>query len=296
MKPTLPMGTKGEERIKLGNKVPTPIVGHLGDSMRRDHISTFVNSTPPLSHPEGTHGETDSSRDSTEQVVPSTWAANVPSPTVLAVACPDLKEYLRSAEQWVQFNARVRIIRGDIGEITMVEGQALDGLAFPTAAFLRNPHSGAAAAVFRRAGKGLSEHVRSLDVRLDVGQVHVTPGFDTGVAKLIHVVGPSGFNPQCFRGLQRTYRSVLRCIQTEHLSCVAMASISTGNMGMPIDKSAWFALCSIQRYMRSTDWTATIAIVCFEADVYAAFVRNKAKLLAQFNADTVRATPPLWNQ
>ena len=74
-----------------------------------------------------------------------------------------------------------------------------------------------------------------------------------------------------------------------------MASISTGNMGMPADKAAWFALCAIQRYMRSTAWTATIAIVCFEADVYAAFAQSKAKLLTQFNAENVRATPPLRN-
>uniref|UniRef100_M4BVB6 Macro domain-containing protein n=1 Tax=Hyaloperonospora arabidopsidis (strain Emoy2) TaxID=559515 RepID=M4BVB6_HYAAE len=215
---------------------------------------------------QGLEGDIGAAGKKTDQVVLNTWVENVPSPTVLAVACADLKDFLRSAEQSVQFDERVRIVRGDIGEITVVEGQVLDGLAFPTAAFLRNPHSGAAAAVFRRAGKDLSDHVRTLDVRLDVGQVHVTPGFDASVAKLIHVVGPSGFNPQCFRDLQRTYRSVLRCIQTENLSCVAMASISTGNMGMPIDKSAWFALCAIQRYMRSTNWTATIAVVCFEAD------------------------------
>uniref|UniRef100_A0AAV1UG54 Macro domain-containing protein n=1 Tax=Peronospora matthiolae TaxID=2874970 RepID=A0AAV1UG54_9STRA len=245
---------------------------------------------------QGSEKDTGAAGKKTDQMVVNTWVENVPSPTVLAVACADLKEFLRSAEQVVQFDERVRIVRGDIGEVTVVEGQVLDGLAFPTAAFLRNPHSGAAAAVFRRAGKGLSDHVRTLDVRLDVGQVHVTPGFDASVAKLIHVVGPSGFNPQCFRDLQRTYWSVLRCIQTENLSCVAMASISTGNMGMPIDKSAWFALCAIQHYMRSTNWTATIAIVCFEADVCAAFMRNKAKILSQFNADDIRATPPLWNQ
>ncbi|CAI5728899.1 unnamed protein product [Peronospora destructor] len=235
------------------------------------------------------------SAEETMHVTSMTWLADAPSQTLLNAACPDLKEFLRSLEQLVQFDACVQIIRGDIGDIKMVGKQPLDGLAFPTAAFMRNPHSGVASVIFRRAGQGLSEHVRTLDVRLEVGQVHVTPGFDAGVAKLIHCVGPSGFNPHCLRDLQLTYRSVLRCVETENLSCVAMASISTGNMGIPADKAAWFALCAIQRYMRSADWTATIAIVCFEADVYAAFAQNKAKLLTQFNAEDVRATPPLRN-
>ncbi|RQM10421.1 hypothetical protein DD237_005436 [Peronospora effusa] len=233
--------------------------------------------------------------EETVQGTSMTWLADAPSQKLLNAACPDLKEFLRSLEQLIQFDACVQIIRGDIGDIKMVGKQPLDALAFPTATFMRNPHSGVASVIFRRAGEGLSEHVRTLDVRLEVGQVHVTPGFDAGVAKLIHCVGPSGFNPHCLRDLQLTYRSVLRCIQTENLSCVAMASISTGNNGMPVDKAAWFALCAIQRYMRSADWKATIAIVCFEADVYAAFAQSKGKLLTQFNAENVRATPPLRN-
>ncbi|KAF1777922.1 Bacterial Pleckstrin homology domain [Phytophthora cactorum] len=150
-------------------------------------------------------------------------------------------------------------------------GQRVDGLAFPTAAFLRNPHTGAASVIFHRAGQGLADYVPTLGIQLDVGDAIATPAFDAGVDKLIHCVGPSGFNPHCLRDLQRTYRSVLRCIQEENLNCVAMTSISTGNMGMRVDIAAWFALCAIQRYMRSTDWTATIAIVCFDAMCQAAW-------------------------
>ena len=115
------------------------------------------------------------------QVTSMTWLAHAPSQQLWNAACPDLKEFLRSLEQLVQFDACVQIIRGDIGDITMVGKQPLDGLAFPTAAFMRNPHSGVASVIFRRAGQSLSEHVRTLDVRLEVGQVHVTPGFDAGV-------------------------------------------------------------------------------------------------------------------
>ncbi|OWY97716.1 hypothetical protein PHMEG_00031690 [Phytophthora megakarya] len=196
----------------------------------------------------------------------------------------------------VQFNSCVQIIRGDIAEIETVGSQRLDGIAFPTASSMRNPHTGAASVIYRRAGRRLTDYVGSLGILLETGDALATPGFDTGVAKLIHCVGPSGFQAYGLRDLQRTYRSVLRCIVEENLSCVAIVSISTGNMGMPVDNAAWFALCAIQRYIRSTNWAATIAIVCFEADVYDAFNKCKAKLLTQFNADSVRAIPPVHNR
>ncbi|KAL3670836.1 hypothetical protein V7S43_004021 [Phytophthora oleae] len=264
-----------------------------------DETDAVLFDPPPPRRPRSTR-ETSAASQIGAKSVPETrqinsvmWIEGVPSQKVLELACADLTEFLRSSEQLVQFDARVQIIRGDIGEIETVGGQRVDGLAFPTASYLRNPHTGAAAVIFRRAGQGLSDHVRTLDVRLDIGQVHATPGFDAGVDKLIHCVGPSGFNSNCLRELQRTYRNVLRCIQRENLSCVAMTSISTGNMGLPVDNAAWFALCAIQRFMRSTDFSATIGIVCFEADAYAAFVKSKSKLLSQFNADSVLAIPPL---
>ncbi|KAG1712668.1 hypothetical protein DVH05_000410 [Phytophthora capsici] len=274
-------------------------VSLVGDEEAEDDDSDVVIFDPPPRRPRST-GQTPAAAQSEAESVPDTrqmdsvtWIEGVPSQKVLGMACPQLAEFLRSSEQLVQFDTRVQIIRGDIGEIETIGGQSVDGLAFPTASYLRNPHTGAAAVIFRRAGQGLSDHVRTLDVHLDVGQAHVTPGFDAGVEKLIHCVGPSGFNANCLRELQRTYRNVLRCIQREDLSCVAMASISTGNMGLPVDNAAWFALCAIQRFMRSTDFSATVGIVCFEADAYAAFVKSKNKLLSQFNADAVLAIPPL---
>ncbi|ETI41498.1 hypothetical protein L914_12772 [Phytophthora nicotianae] len=255
----------------------------------RPRATRSINQTS--TRPENTESVAD-----TRQAPAVSWIAGVPSKKVLDAACPDLKEFLQSAVQLVHFDTHVQILRGDIGEIQTVGDQRVDGLAFPTSSFLRNPHTGAASVIFRRAGQGLTDYVPTMGIQLDVGDAIATPGFDAGVDKLIHCVGPSGFNLHCLRDLQRTYRSVLRCIQEENLTCVAMASISTGNMGMPVDNAAWFALCAIQRYMRSTDWTATIAIVCFEAQVYAAFTKSKRKLVEQFNADALRAIPPLRNR
>ncbi|KAG7376039.1 hypothetical protein PHYPSEUDO_014568 [Phytophthora pseudosyringae] len=293
-----------EGDMQVGDDVSL-LGGEDGVENEDDDADVVLLPLPPLPRPRAARSarQADATPEREAEPVAETrqraavlWIDGVPSQKVLDVACSDLKEFLRSAEQLVQFDARVQIIRGDIGEIETVGDKKIDGLAFPTASFLRNPHTGAASVIFRRAGQGLNDHVRTLDVRLDVGQVHATPGFDAGVDKLIHCVGPSGFNPHCLRDLQRTYRSVLRCIQRENLSCVAMASISTGNMGLPVENAAWFALCAIQRYMRSTDWSATIAIVCFEADVYAAFTESKTKLMTRFNTDSVRGVPPLRNR
>ncbi|GMF43351.1 unnamed protein product [Phytophthora fragariaefolia] len=237
--------------------------------------------------------EEDEAGNEVSETVSEKWLEGVPSQKVLDKACPELKQFLRSAEQLVQFNARVQIIRGDIGQIEKVGELQVDGLAFPTSPYLRNPHTGAAAVIYQRAGQGLNTHVRSLNVSVSLGQVHVTPGFDAGVDKLLHCVGPSGFTLNCLKELQRTYRNVLRTIHHENLNCVAMTSISTGNNGLPVDSASWFALCAIQRYMRSTPhWTATVGIVCFEPDVYAAFVKSKSKVLSHFNAGCVRANPP----
>eukprot|EP00644_Phytophthora_capsici_P016976 jgi/Phyca11/20214/fgenesh1_pg.PHYCAscaffold_59_\ len=65
-------------------------------------------------------------------------------------------------------------------------------------------------------------------------------------------------------------------------------------LGMACPQLAEFLRSSEQlRFMRSTDFSATVGIVCFEADAYAAFVKSKNKLLSQFNADAVLAIPPL---
>ncbi|KAE9334046.1 hypothetical protein PF008_g14161 [Phytophthora fragariae] len=274
------------------------------DVENEDDEEEVVIVPPPLQRPRAgrsarrvaavaAEAEADAAREGS-QGLSVNWIEGVPSQKVLDLACADLNDFLRSAEQLVQFNARLQIIRGDIGEIERVGEQRIDGLAFPTAPGLRNPHTGAAAVIHNRAGQGMTAHVRTWNGYLGLGDAHVTPGFDAGVDKLIHCVGPTGLTRDCLKELQRTYRSVLRCIQHENLSCVAMASISTGNNGLPVDSASWFALCAIQRYMRSTpNWTATIGIVCFEADAYKAFTKSKFKLLAQFNADCVRANPPL---
>ncbi|KAG3139819.1 hypothetical protein PI126_g16285 [Phytophthora idaei] len=118
-------------------------------------------------------------------------------------------ELLKSLDDRKRFDDAVTIVEGDIGRVDNIQNKPLDGIAFPTSSYLMNPHIGAAGVVFRRAGRGLDQFVSEQSFRnglangagwLPAGSVVATPGFDAGVEKLIHCVGP-----QCrYGGLLRT--------------------------------------------------------------------------------------------
>jgi O-acetyl-ADP-ribose deacetylase (regulator of RNase III) len=205
------------------------------------------------------------------------------SPLVVSLACGQLKGFLLSAEERKRFEENVVIVQGDIGEITELEGRAIDGIAFPTTSYLRNPRIGSAAVVHHRAGDELTQHIRSLDVVLSVSHVHVTPGFAAGVDKLIHVVGPSEAQHQCYQLLRLTYKNILTAAQRENLQCLALTSISTGNLGVPCKEGASMALRAIQRFLSQEKWPGVVGIVCYEAHVLDAFAQEKKARIDAFN-------------
>lgn len=207
----------------------------------------------------------------------------VASPLVLSLACEGLKEFLLSAEEWKRFQENVLVVQGDIGEITELGGRAIDGIAFPTTPYMRNPHIGSAAVVHRRAGDGLATHIRGLNVGLNVSEVHVTPGFDAGVDKLIHVVGPSASDRQCYQLLQLTYKNIMLAARRENLQCLALTSISTGNLGVPCKEGARMALRAIQRFLSQEKWSGVVGVVCFDPEALDAFTQEKKALVDAFN-------------
>ncbi|KAG7377962.1 Ganglioside-induced differentiation-associated protein 2 [Phytophthora pseudosyringae] len=199
--------------------------------------------------------------------------------------CVELQEFLQSKDERTQFDEAVTILEGDIGLINDIDGQPLDGIAFPTNSHLTNHYVGAAQAVFRRAGRGLTDHVNdpSFRGRRPTGSAVATPAFEAGVSKLIHCVGPRITMPDCFELLATTYENVMSAILHEELTCVTMASISTGNMGVPCTEGAQVALRTIQKFLRANHWTGKIAIVCYDEPVMKAFTNQKQALLKHFN-------------
>lgn len=199
-------------------------------------------------------------------------------------ACQSLVHFARSSRQRQRFEDAVHVIAGDIGTIAQINGRAIDGIAFATGGYLRNPSIGVANVVFQRAGRALDQHVNEISVGIDSGQVYVTPGFAAGVDKLIHCAGPIYMGGRGVPLLALVYENVLQAAVRENLSCVAMTSISTGNLGFPLREAASTGLRALQRFIREHAWPGTIAIVCYETEVFNEFTQQRQLILDAFNA------------
>eukprot|EP00644_Phytophthora_capsici_P018544 jgi/Phyca11/128086/e_gw1.73.119.1 len=207
--------------------------------------------------------------------------------------CVELQEFLQSTDERAQFDQTVTILEGDIGYIHDIDGHPLDGIAFPTNSHLTNHYVGAAQAVFRRAGRGLTDHVNdpSFRGRRPTGSAVATPAFDagvrklihSGVEKLIHCVGPSVNEANCCELLAATYENALNRLMDEDLHCIGMVSISTGNLGVPCAQGAKVAMRMLQKFLPTHNWDGNIAIVCNDENVLQAFAAEKAAILKSFN-------------
>lgn len=199
-------------------------------------------------------------------------------------ACQSLVHFVRSSRMRQRFEDAVHVLAGDIGTVTQVDGRRIDGIAFASSGYLRNPLMGVANVVFQRAGRGLDEHVNALSTQIHSGQVYVTPGFDAGVDKLIHCAGPIYMGGRGVPLLALVYENVLQAAVRERLNCVAMTSISTGNLGFPLREAAATGVRAIERFLREHAWPGTIGIVCYETEVFNEFARQRELVLDAFNA------------
>ncbi|KAI9990816.1 hypothetical protein PInf_018420 [Phytophthora infestans] len=156
-------------------------------------------------------------------------------------------EFLQSLDDRKRFDELVTVLSSDIQHIKDIDGQLLDGIAFPTNPHLTNHHVGAAAEVFARAGHALDGFIRDPSFRgvRPVGSVVVTPGFEAGVSKLIHCVGPSIHMENCYELLSTTYRRAMEAMLREGLQCVIVASVSTGSLGVPPKEGGLVAMRAI---------------------------------------------------
>ncbi|KAF4146481.1 Macro domain [Phytophthora infestans] len=163
------------------------------------------------------------------------------------LTCVQLQEFLQSLDDRKRFDELVTVLSGDIQHIKDIDGQLLDGIAFPTNPHLTNHHVGAAAVVFARAGHALDGFIRDPSFRgvRPVGSVVVTPDFEAGVSKLIHCVGPSIHMENCYELLSTTYRRAMEAMLREGLQCVIVASVSTGSLGVPPKEGGLVAMRAI---------------------------------------------------
>ncbi|KDO27935.1 hypothetical protein SPRG_07210 [Saprolegnia parasitica CBS 223.65] len=208
---------------------------------------------------------------------------SVPVPAPGFVPSSACIEFCETAVEWGILQ-RARIVQGNIETITDVNGQPVDCLVFPTNASLQNAGTGAAAAVFRRAGPALDAHVASLRMNARESTAVVTPGFAAGVEHLVHCVGPSHHRFDCNPLLYHTYLNAFEHCRRLGVSCIAVASISTGTLGFPLQTATTLALRAYRDFVKTHRWRATIAFVCFDAQVAAGLQAAKNELLGRFNA------------
>ncbi|KAG2528516.1 hypothetical protein JM16_002748 [Phytophthora kernoviae] len=200
--------------------------------------------------------------------------------------CVELQQFLQLRDDRTRFDETVTVVRGNIGTIDKIDGKPIDGIVFPTNPHLSNHFVGSAATVFRRAGPDLAEFVNDRSFRgvRPVGSAVATPGFDAGVQKIIHCVGPGISMADCYELLVTTYNNAMNAVQNENLTTVALASISTGNLSVPCKEAAQVALRTIQKFLCGSNWQGKLAVVCYEEQVLRAFSDEKAVILNDFNA------------
>jgi hypothetical protein len=77
----------------------------------------------------------------------------------------------------------------------------------------------------------------------------------------------------------------MSAILNEGLNCVAITSISTGNMGLPAEAASLIELRGIQKFLRANHFEGSLAIVCLEDHVFHAFNQSKESILKGFNKE-----------
>lgn len=207
----------------------------------------------------------------------------VVAPTVKTFGCRALVDFLSLREQLQHLRQNVFVTEGDLGTIKSVHGHTVDCLAFPTSFTFRNPGVGVAARVHERAGPELDMAISARDTSAlswPPASVLCTRGYNSGMTLLAHCAGPSGTMRDRDNLLRKVYTDALRKITDDRgVACAAFASISTGRMAFPVDRAAAIALQAVRDAIYRRQFDTKIAFVCFEKQVYRAFLAAQKEIL-----------------
>lgn len=207
--------------------------------------------------------------------------------------CKALVDYLNLRGQLKTFREKVHVIMGDLGQIERIGDQAIDCFVFPTSRIYRNPHVGVSGRIHGRAGPQLDQWIaRKLTGNVGhnhTGSILATPGFDTRAHLLVHCVGPYHLEAHRDKLLGTTYVNALFEIQKSAtpIQCAAIASISTGAMGYPVNSAACIAMRAVRDVIRTHEWLTTLAFVCFDERTYNEFTSAKNEVLKNFHVSAL---------
>lgn len=206
--------------------------------------------------------------------------------------CEALADYVNLRGQVKTFRDRVLAVVGDMNQIERIGDQAIDCFVFPTSGTYRDPGIGVSGRIHARAGRELDQwiacnppYTRQGFRSARSGSVLVTPGFGTRAQLLVHCVGPYHDMTHNDQLLYTTYVNALIAIEQSDtlIQCAAIASISTGAMGFPVNTAARIAMRAIRDVIRTRKWTATLAFVCFDQRTHNEFASAKDEVLSDFH-------------
>ena len=166
-------------------------------------------------------------------------------------------------------NARLELIHGDL---TL---QAVDAIVNAANSSLLGG-GGVDGAIHRAGGPAILAECRAIVAkigRLPTGQAAITTGGDLPAKHVIHTVGPVWQGGM--RGedevLAWCYRRSLEVAAGAGVATIAFPSIGTGAYRFPVERASRIAVAAVRGGMAAHPGIATVTLVCFGADVLAAY-------------------------
>ncbi|HRZ24245.1 MAG TPA: O-acetyl-ADP-ribose deacetylase [Candidatus Contendobacter sp.] len=133
-------------------------------------------------------------------------------------------------------------------------------------------------AIHRAAGPELLAECRTLG-GCETGQAKITRGYRLPARHVIHTVGPiwQGGDAGEPELLAACYRNSLKLAVAHGVRTLAFPAISCGVYGYPLDEAAQIAVREVKAFLAQDDRIETVYLVCFGAEVRAAYERALAQ-------------------